>query len=543
MKLIRIGRILALSVILILLIPLFPTPAYAAEYLFVYPFEGEIGTWLDMDGNNFRENDIVFIYLSSQEAEIGDSLNAEVTAYEQVLQVTTDEEGFFDHTYTFTLPDVLNDGEDVEYVHDGDYYFYAVYFRSHRIAAIARFIVLYGEISLDIEEGGVGTEVEITGLGLGPNQAITMQYDGNAIAISGGDSQSDNNGDFTCTLIIPESWTGSHIISALDELGNSPDAEFTVTPLITINPTEQVTGGEVQVSGTGFDKRSYITITLDGEEVVTTPLPLRTDHYGSFEGSFLVPASGAYGTRTVEIRDDSFNKAQAQLVIGGDITLSPTTSIASPGHVGMELKVSGAGFNTDSTITVTYRNNGEDITVATTTARYGAFEAEFIVPPSNAGSHDITASDGTNTAIATFIMEAQAPPIPMPLTPEVASTAETRTYFDWSDVSDDSGISYTLQVATDTDFNAILLNKAGLGISEYTLTEEEELEPATKDTPYYWRVEAVDGALNESEWTYPRLFYIGFSPSSLPIWTWYIIGTVAAAVVGIVGFWMWKNKK
>jgi len=541
MKLSKIGCILALSVILTLLIPLFPTPARAAEYLFVLPYEGEVGTWLEVDGKNFRKNDVVFIYLSSQKAEIGESLDVEVTAYEHIFTVNTGADGNFGHTYGFSLPDALTDGEDVEDVHSGEYYLYAIYHRSYQIVAFVDFTVLDGEISLDIEEGPVGTEVEISGQGLRPNQAITIKYEGNAIAISGGDSQSDTNGDFTCTLIIPESSAGSHIITAVDESGNTPETEFTVTPMITINPTEQVTGSEVQISGTGFARRGTITITLDGEKVDTTPLPLSTDHDGSFEGSFIVPTSGGYGTRTVEASDESFSEAEAQLAIRGGITVSPTTSLTSPGHAGMELVISGAGFSIGSTVTITYRDNGEDIPIATVTAEDRAFHVEFIVPPSASGSHDITASGATSTATVAFIMESKAPSTPTPLTPAIAGTTGTRAYFDWSDISDDSGISYTLQVAVDSDFNAILLNKAGLEASEYTLTEEEELESAQKDVPHYWRVKAVDGALNESAWTYPRLFYVGLSLTSLPVWALCVLG-VAAAVLGMLGYWQRRKR-
>ncbi len=542
MKLSRIGHILALSVILTLLIPLLPTPVHAAEYLFVYPPQGKIGDSIEVDGFSFRENDIVFIYFSSQKAELGDLIDEDVTAYEHIKIANTDDEGSFDRTYIFYLPDALTDGEDIEDVHSGNYYFYAVYVHSDQIAAIALFIVIDGEISLDIEEGVVGTEVEVSGQGLRPNQAITIKYDDNVIAISGGDSQSDDDGDFTCTLIIPESSTGSHIITAVDESGNTPETEFTVTPMITIDPTEQLSGGEVQVNGTGFAARGNITITLDGEKVTTTPLPLNANHYGSFEGSFLIPFSGAYGIRTLEASDDSANEVRAQLAIRGGITVSPTTSLASPGHVGTELAIRGAGFNIGATVAITYSDNGEDIPVATVTAKDGSFWVKFTVPPSAAGSHNITASDGTSTATALFIMESQAPPTPTPLTPEVAGTTGTRAYFDWSDVSDDSGISYNLQVAIDPDFNAILLNKAGLEASEYTLSQEEELESAQEDAPYYWRVKAVDGALNESDWTHPRLFYISFSWSSLPVWALYVLGIIVATVVGIVGYWMWTRR-
>ncbi len=542
MKASKIGCVLALSVILTLLIPLLPTPAHAAGYLLVFPREGKIGDYVEINGSSFNENDSVDIYLSSQEAEIGDFIDEDVTAYEHLFTVTTDDFGSFEHAYAFYLPDTLNDGEDVEDVHNGIYYIYAVYYRSYKIVAVTEFIVLNGEISLDIAEDVGGTEVEISGIGLRPDQAITIEYDGNAIPISGGDSQTDENGDFTCNVIIPESPAGSHVITAVDESGNTPEAEFTVTPMITINPTEQLTGGEVQVSGTGFAARGDITITLDGEKVTTTPLSLSADHYGSFEGSFLVPASGGLGDRTVEASDHNNNEAQVQLAIRGGIMVSPTTSLTSPGYAGMELVINGAGFSIGSTVTLTYSNNGEDILIATVTADNGAFRVEFIVPPSAAGSHVITADDGTSQATATFIMESQAPPTPTPLTPEVAGTTGARAYFDWIDVSDDSGISYTLQIAVDPDFNAILLNKEGLDSSTYTLTEEEKLESAQEDAPYYWRVKAVDGALNESGWTHPQLFYIGFSWSSLPVWALYVLGILVVVVLSTLGYRRWTKR-
>jgi hypothetical protein len=542
MKLRKIGSILALSVILSLLIPLFPTPARAAEYLFVLPFEGEIGEWLELDGVNFKKNDVVIIYLSSQKAKIGESIGTEVTAYEHLFTASTGTEGDFGHTYGFFLPDILNDGEDVEDVHSGEYYIYAVYHRSDQIVAYVDFLVLDGEISLNIEEGTVGTEVEISGQGLRSEQLITIKYDGNPTDIAGGDSQSDINGDFTCTFIIPESSVGSHTITAVDESGNTPEAEFTVTPMITVSPAEQVSGSEVQVSGTGFSTRVTVTITLDGEEVVTTPPTLTTDHDGSFEGSFIVPTRGSHGTRMVAAIDERLNEDEAPLDIRGGITVSPTTSQTSPGYVGIELVISGAGFSIGDEVTITYSNNGEELPIATVTAEEGDFQVEFIVPESLAGSHTITASGTTSTSTATFIMESKAPSTPTPLTPEIAETTGARAYFDWTDVSDDSGITYILQIALDSDFNSILLYKTGLETSEYTLTEEEELESPQKDTPHYWRVKAVDGARNESGWTYPRLFYVGSPVSALPVWALFILGIVATALLSILIYWLSKRR-
>jgi hypothetical protein len=95
-------------------------------------------------------------------------------------------------------------------------------------------------------------------------------------------------------------------------------------------------------------------------------------------------------------------------------------------------------------------------------------------------------------------MESEAPPMPMLLLPEVATTTEAEAYFDWEDVKDLSGVTYTLQIASDKDFTTIVLEKKGLTNSEYTITEEEKLEPAEKEA-YYWRVKAVDSAFNESK--------------------------------------------
>jgi hypothetical protein len=139
-------------------------------------------------------------------------------------------------------------------------------------------------------------------------------------------------------------------------------------------------------------------------------------------------------------------------------------------------------------------------------------------------------------------MESQAPPVPIPLLPEVASTVEAEAYFDWGDVADPSSVSYTLQVASNADFTNIVLEREGLPHSEYTLSKGEKLE-STKKEAYYWRVKTVDGARNESEWTSPGLFYVGFSLTSMPGWVWYILYGLGALLLGVIGFWVRKIKK
>jgi hypothetical protein len=87
-----------------------------------------------------------------------------------------------------------------------------------------------------------------------------------------------------------------------------------------------------------------------------------------------------------------------------------------------------------------------------------------------------------------------------------------------------------------------VLEREGLQHSEYTVAKGEELESTGKKA-YYWRVKAVDGASNESEWAPPGLFYVGFSPTSMPGWVWYIFYGLGVLLLVIVGFWVWRWRR
>lgn len=546
MKYKRIYGSLVLIIILALLITIPATPAHAiTEHIGLYPPQGRIGDWIEVDGWYFDPSQLVALYFSSEEAEEGESFGEAITTYQKILQVSTDSSGYFTHTYHFQVPDALTDGDVIEDVHGGNYYVYATYYpHDDQIVEIRGFTVLDGEIEPDPEEGIVGTEVTISGEGLRPEQQITVTYDDEEIAIASGDSQTNDEGSFTCTIIIPESTLGSHTITVTDVSGNNPETEFTVKPAITIYPATQEAGKEVNVSGTGFGRRKTITINFNDSEVPTTPEVVSTNSFGSFNCSFLVPLHDSFGPVTIEVFDSGCNSCVAQLIVLAGISLSPATSTASPGHVGMEINIHGVAFTPNATIEITYSNNDETIPIATdSTDDYGSFQVYFTIPPSSAGDHDITVTDGISTAIVTFIMESQPPLMPIPLLPEGASTARAETYFQWGGVDDISQpVTYTLQVASDSDFTNIVLERKGLTTSEYTLTAEEQLAQTEKDAPYYWRVKAVDAASNEGAWTYTMSFYVDVSWTTLPVWLWYILGGLGAVLLGILGFW-WRRRR
>jgi len=117
--------------------------------------------------------------------------------------------------------------------------------------------------------------------------------------------------------------------------------------------------------------------------------------------------------------------------------------------------------------------------------------------------------------------------------------AEQPVVFDWQDVTDPSGVTYTLQLARNENFTDIVLKKE-LTQSKYTMTEAEELESTKKDEPYWWRVKATDGATNESGWSGAGSFYVGFV-FALPDWAIYLLMGVGGLLLFFIGFFVGRR--
>jgi len=619
MKYIKIFRTLAVALTLALLAAAIPaTPALALGYLELSPNHDEIGEHIDVYGNYFNASASVYIYFSSDDADEGDSLDDEVNAYEGVRTATTSDDGDF-VTY-FNVPDELTDGDDEETVRGGTYYVYATYYGSKIIRAKAKFTVeSAGNLALDPDDGTVGTEVEVTGEDFDDEEDITVEYDDDEVDIASGDEETDNDGEFELTIIIPESTAGDHTITVIgDDSEIEAEATFSVEPKITITPESGTAGDTITVSGTGFGERVDFSIFFDdyaviedettgrqgsftvsftasswgpgrydleaededdnsdqgtftiaaaaasispttgyvGTEVAasgtgfqaskpigiyfdsTTVATVSSDSYGSFSTSFNVPVYTA-GTYTVTI-SDGINTVASYFNIELSASISPTTSAASPGHVGTPLTVSGVGFTAGGTVTITYDGNQ----IATTTVNTdGSFSASLNAPAGSGGNHTIIASDGTNTQQFTFVMESTPPSTPLPLKPEMGVKAEAEAYFDWEDVDDPSlPVTYTLQIATDEEFSedSIVLEKTGLTQSEYAIPAEEKLNSVSKEAPYYWHVKAVDGTSAESLWSGTGWFYIGFSFAMSQTIIYLLFG-VGALLLAIFAFWMGRK--
>jgi hypothetical protein len=571
MKQIRILRILGIATILSLLVIAIPAvPALAYSYdIEIDPEEGAIGDEIAIVGDDFSYSTETTekwakIYFTDVEVDEGD-LIANLDTYELVEsefigEYDTADEGEFETT--FEVPAELTDGADDEVVVPGTYYIFVVIETTlgvSPIRAVAEFTVTGGEISLDIDEGPVDTLVEITGEYFVADEEIEITYHNGSttvdIAIEDGDDETDSDGEFASIISIPESTAGAHDLTVT--VGTTEvEAEFTVEPDILITPQSGEAGTLITVSGTGFSKREEVEIWFNDNIGVATTT---TGSTGSFTATFNVPSGLEASIYNVDAEDGT-NVARAKFTLTvpppppptTEPTETPTTPTTPPpsttslsisqesGPVGTQIVMGGAGFAAGGTITVKY--NDEEVAKATADAS-GVFVATFQVPASRHGANTISVSDGTSTNELTFTVESVPPATPPPLLPEMGVKVKSPILFDWDDATDASSpVTYDLQIATDRNFlaSSMVLEKAALAESEYTLTEEEELILAGMETPYYWRIRAVDAAQNEGMWTGTGEFYVT-TPFSLPDWAKYTLYGIGGVLLFGIGYWLGRR--
>ena len=513
------------------------------------PSTGKIGERTVVNGRGFTPTSVVNMYFSSDRVKLGSTIDNQVGVYENVGLVFIDNAGNIGQGISFLIPERLTDGKYKEDVHCGDYYLYLTYVTSKTIITITRYTVIGAEIQIEPIEGIVGSEIAISGKGMRPDQPITITYDDNIVNTGDENIKTDANGNVNCHVSIPASTIGSHAIQVADVTGNKPEAWFTVKPSLVV-PESVNAQQTISISGDSFSEAQALTVTINNQYIMTVPADITTNRRGYFTAKIQAPS--VPGIYSIRVTDGMEVKAESQFTVlalpelNASITLNPLTSPANPGYVGEQLTVTGSNFMPDTDVTVNY-GDGQSVSVpSTTTDTKGNFLVSFIIPKGRAGSIIVTATDNTKTANATFILESESPPPPVPVIPEVASGVKPTTRFDWTDTIDKSGVTYSLQVATDTNFTTGVLEKTGLTQSEYTLANQEKLDLRNRQSEYFWRVKAIDGAGNESGWTVPLLFYVGSARLGVP-W-WYILIFVGLGLLLIVCLSIWlrqviKNRK
>ena len=372
--------------------------------------------------------------------------------------------------------------------------------------------------------GPVDTTVGITGKGFLANTPLSFTFDGATIT-SLLSLSSGADGSINTSFKIPASFSGNHVIAVSDGT-TTLNATFATSSTSTINVTSGPVGTSVTASGSGFKYKGNITITYNNAQIGTAT----ADTHGSFTTPFTIP-SASTGPHSLVISDQTNTQTYT-------FTITPATTPMSPtsGFIGTSITISGTGYGASKAIIVTYDSSPVTLTTAGATDANGTFSVSFKAPVSKGGNHTVTVSDGTTTATFTFAMDSTPPPVPALSLPLASTKLAKIPTLSWTAVTDPNGVTYNLQISKDVSFNTLILQKTGLTTPAYTLNTQnpqEKLKSASKSAPYYWRVQAIDGASNASAWTTPQTFLVGLA---LGDYAGYIILGVIAIMLGALGF-------
>ena len=387
-------------------------------------------------------------------------------------------------------------------------------------------------LTVSPDNGPPGMTVTVEGKGFASNEEgiellyyLADTYETVAFGI-----KADAKGSWETSFQVPASTRGEHKLDAqgaLSHLYEVEDALFRITAGTSLDESAGFVDDTVTMTGSRFTAyEKGIQILFDGQAVVTD---IRANSEGEWQASFDVPEmpSGEYGVTAEGEHTKREDVGEVSFQIEPDITLSPTE-----GHVGTNLTVTGHGFAASEDIVVLY--DGEQVKTAETNET-GSFGADFPVLESQYGEHSVAAGySGQNAANAVFTMESNHPSTPQPVSPSSGSRmgliGKEMPTFQWFSISDDSGVYYSLQVAASDDLAATgefvdpLVSVSGLTETTYTLQEPQALPLGN----YYWIVQAVDGADNESDWSAARSFRVGL----LPLWAFIVIIVAIVVLIG-----------
>jgi len=382
------------------------------------------------------------------------------------------------------------------------------------------------KFNVEPTQGGTSMVVTAAGTGFSAEEKdIKITFDG--LPIKTGVS-ADINGSFRTTFSVPTAVKGEHIIDAsgvATAAAEVPNAIFIVGPSLFIQPTAGHVGDQVTAMGSGFTaNESDIRVNYDRSQVVSG---YTADANGAWTATFAIPASSA-GNHPITAAGAI---TSTETVVSPSFTVLPQLVLnPTSGEVGTTVVATGTGFGESQPVAISY----DDIKLALDLATdpNGSFTATFKAPAAFGSQHEVSAKDNAgNQIVASFTTEAIPPPTPSPVSPSadtrIGFVGKQLITFKWSEVTDPSGVSYVLEISNQDDFQSPILRYKDLIKPEYTLSKVEALDYGK----YYWRVKAVDGSGNESDWTATQLFAVNRLKTNV---FFIIVGIVAVLVILIV---------
>jgi len=557
-----VSRFIAALAIAGLMLPAAAAPLMAApdiDSVSVDPDEGPIGTEVYLDGNAGSDDEgFVYFEIADDTWELvldDDNDNWDFDEYVPPGETEPDywdymtEEPFEipecvggEHRVAVVDADLGDDADDDEIDDESPEY------DEFTVLPKIEFVAVDDEdCEPDEAEGPMGTVVEVKGTGFGDfsdedSDFVIWFGNGNdaiEVELDEADSESED-GTWTGKFTVPATSQGEHDVRASGDIADKDDcieAVFTVLPGISVSPKTGTVGSTFTVQGSGFqESEDDIEILFDGDSIKSG---FEAGSDGTFEVSVTVPEA-SMGTHEIDAEGEDTNSSDIKNIefeVEPSLTMEPTS-----GNVGTEIEVSGQGLPASTSVTVTY----DGVTKGTGTTTSDGTLAGFSFAATHTQSvhtadHTVTATFDSTTLNLVYTMESTAPAKPIPSTPandtRIGILGKQTPTLTWSIVDDPSGVTYALQISATPDFSQVLISKTGLVAQgsalivsasgpemSYTLTETEALPFGT----YYWRVKAIDGALNDSGWSASSNFKAGL----LPTWALIVIIVLAAVLVG-----------
>jgi hypothetical protein len=355
-------------------------------------------------------------------------------------------------------------------------------------------------------------------------------------------------------FIVPESKFGTNYVRFVRPGRDDPMTfPFKVVPSLKVNPSSARPGTLITISGSGFSENDACYIKLDSMPINGN---ISSNIVGGFTTQFALPdTTGGTHRLSAEATRMYAEIPVTSIIVTPFVILSPDNPAA-----GSKATISGKGFAANSDVTLKF--DGISINNSPSTNSAGSFASELLVPDNPGRDHTLQVKDISGN-IVTINLRGDSSPIPLPIpssppNPPLGTPAPPRPVntpvillpqkpqpitpgeqtfglfgpqqvtFEWSSVPSINGIvTYTIEISDQANFASEQLEfqKSGLSQPYFTI----DLEPGK----YFWRVKAVYGSGDESDWALSdNMFRVGM----FSIWMLILIGIGSIiALVLIIG--------
>jgi hypothetical protein len=485
--------------------------------MFLDKTQGIVGTEVNLTGQGYYSNRIVDVYYYDiSPAKLGDTFASETGQF----------------SLDFTIPHSTAG--------------------THRIIAVndkgnlleAMFTVI-PQITVNTDSAGPESLITLVGTGFGYRTDVAIHLGVRPVTTV----RTSDKGDFEVVFNVPDMIPKTYEMKAQDTLLNKATILFTIAAITSISINSGSIGSEVIITGDGFSGGQEIMVRFD--DIVV--LSFTADVYGEFTESFEVPVVTG-GNHEITITDGLYVKTYP-FFVEVDSPQPPVLLLPADQTDTRALAYFDWQDVTDLSEPVTYRiqiaddRNFSSIIIDES----GIPDSEYTLtvtqaltpaPPDLPYYWRVRAIDGagnTGEWSASWSFNINIPMMPVVLLPEIDSTHGAPIYFDWQDASSlNPPVTYNFQIGTDLGFSSVVLERIGLTVSEYILTDDDKLPKTQPDIPYFWRIKAIDNAQNEGDWSTPQSFYYQ-SGFTFPSWAIYTLIGIAAVLVGYLAFWVGRR--